>query len=126
VPSSAEGALGAVAETIVALERSCLQADAAMVERRWSDVDAEFRAQAELTAELGRLFAEAPRTAPDGDAKVAARVRGILAYREDQLRRLCSYRDEIGARLQTIGKVNALSRSLAKHAGAAQLYDGKY
>jgi hypothetical protein len=132
VPSSADGAvpadasLDAVGRTIVALERSCLDADAALVERRWDDVDAAFRAQSELTAELERLFAEAPHTAPGSDAKVEQRVRGILAYREDQLRRMRSYRDEIASRLSSIGKVNAFSRSLGKHASAAQLYDGKY
>lgn len=126
MPSSAEGARAEVARTIVALERACLQADAALVERRWSDVDAAFGAQAELTAELGRLFRIAPQLAPANDAKVAQRLRGILAYRDDQLRRLDAYREEIATRLASIGKVNAFARSLGKHATAARLYDGQY
>jgi hypothetical protein len=124
--SSADTALDAVVRGIIALERSCLEADAALVERRWEDVDAAFRAQAELTADLAALFDASPETAPVNDAKVARRVSGILAYREDQLRRLRSYRDEVATRLSSIGKVNAFSRSFGKHAAAAQLLDMQY
>jgi hypothetical protein len=53
-------------------------------------------------------------------------VNGILAYREDQLRRLTAYRDEVATRLSSIGKVNAFSRSFGKNAGAAQLLDMQY
>ncbi len=126
MPSSADGPRAEVARTIVALERACLDADAALIERRWKDVDAAFGAQADLTAELGRLFAASPQLAPENDAKVAQRLRGILAYRDDQLRRLEAYREEIATRLASIGKVNAFSRSLAKHTAAARLYDGQY
>ncbi|HTD34632.1 MAG TPA: hypothetical protein VK665_13270 [Candidatus Elarobacter sp.] len=126
MPSSAEGPRAEVARTIVALERACLDADAALIERRWHDVDAAFGAQADLTAELGRLFAASPHLAPENDAKVAQRLRGVLAYRDDQLRRLEAYREEIATRLASIGKVNAFSRSLAKHTAAARLYDGQY
>ena len=112
--------------TIIELERVCLAADAALVERRWRDVEDSFRTQAELTARLARLFASAPETAPANDAKVAARVRGILGYRDDQLRRLEAYRDEIAGRLSAIGKVNAFSRSFGKRGPAAQLLDGQY
>jgi hypothetical protein len=121
--SSAEGALDAVVRTIIALERSCLEADAALVERRWDGVAAAFRAQDELTAELARLFDAAPQTAPANDPKVGQRVSGILAYRDDQLRRLRSYRDEIATRLSSISKVNAFSRSFGRRAAAAQLLD---
>jgi hypothetical protein len=126
VPSSAESPRERVARTIVALERSCLEADAALVERRWVQVGTAFRVQAELTAELAKLFDASPEIAPANDAKVARRIGGILAYREDQLRRMRTYRDEVSARLSSIGKVNAFSRSLGKHAAAAQLYDGQY
>lgn len=126
MPSSAEGPRAEVARTIVALERACLEADAALIERRWQDVDAAFGAQADLTAELGRLFGASPQLAPANDAKVAQRLRGILAYRDDQLRRLEAYREEIATRLASIGKVNAFSRSLAKHTAGARLYDGQY
>ena len=112
--------------TIIALERSCLDADAAIVERRWDDVGAALRAQGALTDELAALFAAAPHAAPDNDAKVAQRVRGILAYRDDQLRRLQAYRAEVGTRLNSIGRVNAFARSLGKRANSARLLDGQY
>jgi hypothetical protein len=125
VPPSADGAHDAVVRTIIELERVCLHADAALVERRWPDVEAALEAQAALTAELARLFAEAPETAPANDEKVAARIRGILAYRDDQLRRLEAYRDEIAGRLSSIGKVNAFSRSFGKRATVARLLDAQ-
>jgi hypothetical protein len=126
VQPSAEPAYDAVVRLIIDLERICLEADSALVERRWPDVEASFRAQAELTGRLARLFESAPETAPANDAKVAERVRGILVYRDDQLRRLESCRDEIAARLSAIGKLNAFSRSFGKRAAAAQLLDGQY
>jgi hypothetical protein len=122
----ADAARDGVVRTIIALERSCLDADAAIVERRWDDVAAALRAQAALTDELAALLAAAPHAAPDNDAKVAARLRGVLAYRDDQLRRLQAYRAEVGTRLNAIGRVNAFARSLGKRANAARLLDGQY
>lgn len=116
----------AVARAIVAIERSCLDADAAFVERRWPDVDAALRAQAELTSELGDLFTAAPECAPANDERVARRVRGIVSYRNDQLRRMQAYHADVRDRLQNIGKVNALSRSLGKSGPRAQHVDGQY
>jgi hypothetical protein len=115
-----------VVRTIIALERSCLDADAAIVERRWDDVNDALHAQGALTEELSALFDVAPHAAPAEDAKVAQRVRGIIAYREDQLRRLQAYQAEVGTRLRSIGQVNAFARSLGKHANSARLLDGQY
>ena len=126
MPSSADAALDAVVHTIIALERSCLDADAALVEHRWPDMRAAFAAQEELTAQLAHLFDASPQIAPANDAKVAQRVQGILAFRDDQLRRLQAHRDDVAARLSSIGKVNAFSRSFGKHAQAARLLDGQY
>jgi hypothetical protein len=126
VPSSAERPLDAVVRTIIALERSCLEADAAMLENRGDDVEAAFRAQADLTAELARLFAANPETTPENEPKVAQRLDGILAYRQEQVLRLQAYRDEIASRLSTIGKVNALSRSFGRYNEAAHHLDGQY
>ncbi len=126
MPSPADTARDGVARTIVALERSCLEADAAIVERRWDDVTDALSAQAALTQELAALFGAAPHAAPDNDPKVAQRVRGILAYRDDQLRRLQAYHAEVGTRLHSIGRVNAFSRSLGKRANAARVLDGQY
>ena len=119
-------ALDAVARTIVAIERSCIDADAAFTERRWDDVDAAFRAQATLTGDLAALFDATPEHSPERDAKVAQRVRGILAYREDQLRRMRAYREDVHERLRSIGKVNRLSRSLGRRVARAGVVDGQY
>jgi hypothetical protein len=126
VPSSAEAARDAVVRAIIALERSCLEAESAFVARRWPDVAAAFGRQTALTDDLRRLFAAAPETAPPNDAKVARRVRGILAYRDDQLRRMQDYRDGVAVRLRSIGKVNALSRTIGRRAAAGRLLDGQF
>jgi hypothetical protein len=126
VLSSAEAARDAVVRAIIALERSCLDAESAFVERRWPDVEAAFGRQSALTADLSRLFAAAPETAPANDAKVARRVSGILAYRDDQLRRMRAYRDDVTTRLRSIGKVNALSRTLGRRAARSHVLDGQF
>jgi PAS domain-containing protein len=126
VPSSADAARDDVVRTIIALERSCLDADAAIVERRWDDVGIAFRAQAALTEELAGLFEAAPDASPAADAKVAQRVQGIIAYRDDQLRRLQGYHAEVGTRLHSIGRVNAFARTLGKSSSSARLLDGQY
>ncbi len=126
MPSSAEAPRDAVVHAIIALERSCLDAESAFVARRWAGVEAAFGRQAELTGELGRLFAAAPETSPANDAKVARRMQGIFAYRDDQLRRMSAYRDDVATRLRSISKVNALSRSIGRRAAGGSLLDGQY
>jgi hypothetical protein len=123
MPSSAETALDAVAEAIIALERSCLDAESALAERRPHDVGAAFAEQTRLTAELTRLFAASPETSPAGDAKVAKRIDGVLAFREGQLERLRAYQTTIVGRLESIAKVRAFSRSIGKYDRSGGLYD---
>ena len=123
--SSADTGGAAVADVILALERSCLDAESAFVERRWDDVERAFGAQSTLTGELGRLFAVDPETSPERDAKVEQRVRGILAYRDDQLQRMRAYHAEVESRLTSIGKVRALSRSIGSGERSGFLYDSR-
>ena len=129
MPSSAdlpvtESPRAAVVRTLIALERACLDADAAFVERRWKDLTAAFAAQTRMTDELRQMFAAAPETAPASDAKIARRVRGIIAFREDQLRRLRAYHTELGGRLQTTQKLRGFARAIGKP--NAQLIDASF
>jgi hypothetical protein len=126
VPSSVDEARSAVAHAIVALERACLDADAALVDRRWSDVRAAFDAQVELTGELAQLFATTPAVSPANDAKVAARVNGVYAYREGQLERLSAYRDDVLERLSTINKMKAFARAVGRRIPRMGVVDGQY
>ena len=126
MPSSAERGRAEIARTIAALERSCLDADAALVEKRWAGVDAAFKAQTALTELLARLFDATPDAAPANDAKVARQVGRIIAYRAEQLRRMQAYQADVAGRLENIGKVKALSRSLGRRTPAAQLLDLQY
>ncbi len=124
MPSSADTPRAVVVRTLIALERSCLDADAALAEHRWRDLTAAFAAQTRMTGELAHLFAAAPETAPASDAKIAKRLRGIVAYREDQLRRLRAYHAEVGSRLQSTLKLRGFARAVGKP--AAQLIDAQY
>ena len=124
--SSAEVPRDAVVRTILELERACLDTEAALVERRWDGVDAALAHQHELTASLAELFAAAPETAPERDGQIAQRLRGILAYRDDQLQRLEAYRDDVATRLRSLGRLRAFSRAIGKHDPAAALLDGQY
>ena len=125
MPSSADPARDAAVAVLVAIERSCLDAEAAFVERRWPDVATSLQRQETLTGELRELFAHAPHVAPDRDDKIAQRVRGILAYRDDQLRRMTAYNAEIERRLDSIGKVRKFSRTIGSGARPT-FFDGQY
>lgn len=114
-----------VVETIIALERSCLGADAAIVERRWSDLDAVFADQQALTDRLAALFAAAPEVAPDRDPRVMRRLRGVLSYRDDQLRRLRAYHDGVAERLRSLERMRRFSRSIGTHVMPARVLDAK-
>jgi hypothetical protein len=126
MPSSAETAREAVVRILLALERSCLDVDAALVERRWPEVESALAAQAGLTDDLGALFEAAPELAPEREEKIAARVRGILSYRADQLHRLQAFNAEVGTSLQSIGRMNNMSRSLGRRDPAGKVLDGQY
>jgi hypothetical protein len=126
MPSSAEPARSVVVRTIIALERACLEAEEALVERRWRDVRKAFAAQRKLTDELTALFAAAPDVAPAADAKVAQRLRGVYAYRQEQMGRLESYRNSVGERLRTIGKMRELSRAVGKRPTTSHVVNDHY
>lgn len=110
--SSAEQPLEAVIRTIIALERACLDSEAALVERRWEDAAGAFASQQRLTDELARLFADAPETAPPHQPNVQKRLVGVLRYRDEQLRRLQAYRDEVGRRLRAFERAGQIRRTI--------------
>jgi hypothetical protein len=126
MPSSAETPREAVVRILLALERSCLDADAALSELHWPEVESALAAQACLTGDLGALFEAAPELAPERDEKIAARVHGILSYREDQLHRLQAFNAEVGTNLQSIGRMNNMSRSIGREDAAGKVLDGQY
>ena len=101
-------------DAIVALERSCLDAEAALVERRWTDVDARVSSagRADRTSST-RLFAAAPETAPANDAQGrAARARDPRVSRRSAARGCARITPSVATRLRSIGKVQ---RVLAQH-----------
>ena len=111
--------------TVIALERACLDADAALTEHRWNDVERAFAEQTRLTDALRLLFTETPELAPLRDARVAKRLRGVLRYREDQLRRLQAYRDELARRLSSVGKMRRLAQTMRRSAARASYVDNR-
>jgi hypothetical protein len=126
MPSSAETAREAVVRVLLALERSCLDVDAALAERRWPEIESALAAQAGLTGDLGALFEAAPELTPERDEKIAARMHGILSYRDDQLHRLQAFNAEVGTNLQSIGRMNSMSRSIGREDSAGKVLDGQY
>ena len=60
MPSSADTAYDAIVAAVIALERSCLEADAALAERRWPDLESALRVLAtwrgRRLALLGDMF----------------------------------------------------------------------
>ena len=108
---------------ILALERSCLDADRALAEQRWDAMGAALAGQRALTEELAALFAAAPELSPQNDARVGGRVRGVLAFRDEQLRRLRNYNEDIGKRLRAGAKLRAMSRSLGRRDRTGNFYD---
>ena len=128
MPSSAEeqgAAQQAVVESIIALERSCLAADAAIVERRWSDLDVVFADQQALTDRLVAIFFAVPEVSPERDARVMTRLRGVLAYRDDQLRRLRAYHEGVTERLRSLERMRRFSRSIGTHVAPARVLDAQ-
>ena len=120
---SAEERAKIVVETILRLERSCLRAEKALASGALEGVQAAIGEQNALQAELFGHFAAEPALSPANDRTVAKRVAGILAYREDQLRRLSAYRDEIGRRLSLIGKVRNFNRAIGRHVAAPRHFN---
>lgn len=101
-----------IVEAILALERSCLEADTAFLERRWADVGVALGTQSALTDRLASLFEAAPELAPANEPRVRKRLLGVLAFRDDQLRRMRAYNEQVGERLRSIAKMRAYSRTI--------------
>jgi hypothetical protein len=124
MPPSAD-AEAQIVDAILAFERSCLEADAALVERRWSDFGAALGAQSALTDQLAALFEAIPEHAPANDPRVGKRLQGVFAYREDQLRRLQAYHEQVGERLRTIAKMRSFSRTIGSAPVAARILNAE-
>lgn len=112
-----------VAETIVAIERSCLAADHALDDGDLVAVQQAIAEQDALQVTLEAHFAEYPGSSPARDRAVAARVAGILEFRARQLERLGAYRDALRERLDGIGKVRRLNRGVGRHVEAPRHFD---
>lgn len=124
MPSSADTTVAEnVVGAILAMERSCLEVESALVERRFEDAQKGLLVQGLLTDELRRLFELQPAYAPASDPAVAKRIAGIYSFREEQLRRLRAYRDEVSNRLDGIARVRRFNRGIGRHVEPARHYD---
>lgn len=117
---SPELLLGAVETALRETEALCGRAERALMTRAWAELD--------QTVADSRRAAHALKNAMDAasgvrttqfDETVMRRLQYVYAIRDNQMRRLQHYHDEVGARLQLVARWKAALRSLAT-AGATR------
>ncbi len=94
--------LAAVEEALRELEALCGRAERALMLRSWGELHAALADSRRVTHALANAMDDA-RTVRDAafDEDVFRRVRYVGAIRENQMARLCHYRDAVGERLQS-------------------------
>ena len=101
----ARGALEAVAAEVNALERLCLDIDAAVTARDWARLDAAIAGSRKAMHAFENAMAIAiPYRDEAFDRAVFARLQQIYAYRHERLEAVQAYHDEIGDRLRQLSR----------------------
>ena len=103
-----------LAPLLAELEEECAQAEVALRARNWARFDESMCNQRRTRQAIVNDIAAAEcdvRTLPE----VYARLQAIFTFRQDQLRRLTTYRAEVSKRLQMTRKWKDVARS-ARHA----------
>jgi hypothetical protein len=98
-------------EVIVAIERECLVADAAIAAQNWERCEESWRAQRVLTHELDIALREHPLTL-EQLAAARKRIDRLARYREGQLKRLKAFNDACATRLANMGRFRGFSKSV--------------
>lgn len=115
-----------VLESILAevseLERLCAHAERLFMKREWAAFDQTMVDQRRVTHGIEVQMSEAASVrTPAFDEEVAKRLRIVLNFREDQLKRLGQYRGKISERLGVLGRWKQMARTLAKKRTVSQL-----
>jgi hypothetical protein len=114
--------LEAIRAEVTELERLCARGEQLFMKRDWTAFDQTMLDQRRVTHGIAVQMSEAAslRT-PEFDEEVAKRLRIVLNFREDQLKRLSQYRGKISERLGVLGRWKQMARSLEKKRGVSQL-----
>ena len=110
------------AEILLALERECVAAEAAIKQSRWADCETSWRSQRRLTHELELTIRTLIRVSPEYRATME-RVARVERYREAQLQRLRALNRHIAERLATLEKFKTFSRTTASRERTSLLLD---
>lgn len=102
------------------LEEECAQAEVALRARQWEALEQSFwnqrRTRQAIVNELAAANCDV-RTEP----QIFNRLQAILTFRNDQLRRLATYRTEVSRRLQVTRKWKDAARAARKGIGPAPM-----
>lgn len=105
---------------LLELEEECAQAEVALRARQWDTLEESFfnqrRTRQAIVNELAAANCDV-RTEPE----IFNRLQAILTFRNDQLRRLGTYRTEISRRLQITRKWKDAARAARRGVGPSPM-----
>jgi nitrogen-specific signal transduction histidine kinase len=113
-----------ISELIEQLEELCSEAERVLVARDWDALMSTLADQRRIIQALTNMVAAtAGQRTEEFDRAANKRVRRILAFRENQLKRLETFRDSVRGRLQLISKAKQVGRyhTAAPRPGLARL-----
>jgi hypothetical protein len=110
--------------TVTEFEASVGAAEAALVARDWPRIDALLSTQHRLTHALANALEETRDARPEAFTnEVNRRIAGILARRDDQLRRLIAFNHLVKERLTMISRTREIRRVHVDSRPAARILD---
>lgn len=113
-----------VGQVLDELERSCVEAEAALREQRWRECDVMWSRQRRLTHELEVALRDLPMGTPERRAAFA-RIDRIAKYRDNQVRRLRAFQAATAKRLATLERFRRMSKSVGE-VPKARLIDSSF
>jgi hypothetical protein len=108
-PHPARTIIGLVGE----LDALVSAAEDLLTRRAWAALEKSLADQRRITHAISNAMRLSAGERPERfDLELRARLRAIAARRSEQLRRLCAYRDSIGARLEVMTRAKAMRRAV--------------
>ncbi len=106
-------AIDAVAREINALSAMCEEIDAGLKAHDWARMDTAIADSRRITHALEEAMAEAGPYRDDRfDAAVFQRLQEIYSFRDDRLRTLTQFHEELGERLRQLSRWKGYARSI--------------
>ena len=105
-----------IAALIEELEELCAKAERALVALQWDDVHAAIAEQRRVTQALvNAMEANKSSRTEAFDKEVLRHIERIYAVRDNQLRRMMSYRDKVRERLRLIARAKQARRTFGTY-----------